>query len=242
MLTWTNLAQPGDPYRTGQRLYRKPAPLLAAITARQTPGNGDSPSTVFAVVYLPLHRTRALPVSEGTLAFGFRAASVRGGAGMAALAEAAGLDLMAARSHAAVLAGHDLPAELAFLTRPGAAPARGLAAAGQAWAGRDRAGRGTPVMIDSAADLPGGPALDRVCELARIISVGRACRLPGSRPAGAGTTARIAVERALAIALACARHLGRCEWEGTLDTASLISACAWDCFPETRDEGETGAA
>jgi hypothetical protein len=63
MLTWSNLARPGDPYRTGQRLYRKPAPLLAAITARQSTGTGDFPCAVFAVVYLPLHRTRAVTIS-----------------------------------------------------------------------------------------------------------------------------------------------------------------------------------
>jgi hypothetical protein len=30
--TWTNLARPGDPYGTGQQLYRRPCPKLAAFT------------------------------------------------------------------------------------------------------------------------------------------------------------------------------------------------------------------
>ncbi|HUZ55623.1 MAG TPA: hypothetical protein VMU94_24220 [Streptosporangiaceae bacterium] len=97
------------------------------------------------------------------------------------------------------------------------------------------------MMIDSSADLPGGPGLDSVRERARIRAGDRrACHPPGRLPAGAAAAARIAVERALIIALACARHAGRCEWEGTLDTASLITACAWDCLPGAK--GEPGAA
>ncbi|HUZ55622.1 MAG TPA: hypothetical protein VMU94_24215 [Streptosporangiaceae bacterium] len=133
-----------EPYRTGQRLYRRPAPLLAAITARQTPGTGDFPCAVFAVVYLPLHRTRTVTVTDQTLTFGFRAVAVTGGSGLAALAAVADLDLMAARSHAAVLAGHDLAGELTFLRTAGAPPARGLAAAGRAWAGRAALSAGWP--------------------------------------------------------------------------------------------------
>jgi hypothetical protein len=38
------------------------------------------------------------------------------------------------------------------------------------------------------------------------------------------------VERALAIALVCARHLGRYRWDGTLHTGPVIAAAAWDRF------------
>ena len=39
------------------------------------------------------------------------------------------------------------------------------------------------------------------------------------------------VGAALAIALVCARHLGRYEWEETLDTRQLMACNAWDCLP-----------
>jgi hypothetical protein len=53
--------------------------------------------------------------------------------------------------------------------------------------------------------------------------------------AGAGNEscyqATLAVERALAIALLCARHQGRYEWAEILDTKTVMTASAWDCLP-----------
>ena len=43
--------------------------------------------------------------------------------------------------------------------------------------------------------------------------------------------AAAAAERALAIALACARGLGQYRWEGTLRTARIMAAATWDLFP-----------
>jgi hypothetical protein len=66
-----------------------------------------------AIVYLPLHRSQAMSVTEQTLTFGFRAATTNHPADLPALAAVAGLDLMQARRHAAVLARHLLAADLA---------------------------------------------------------------------------------------------------------------------------------
>jgi hypothetical protein len=106
---------PGDPYRTGQQLYRRPAPRLAAFTA-VAPASGSryAPAAV-ATVYLPLHRTRTVTVTEQTLAFGFRAATASGQTEAPALAGVADLDLMQARRHATILAGHMLDGDLAAL-------------------------------------------------------------------------------------------------------------------------------
>jgi hypothetical protein len=41
-----------------------------------------------------------------------------------------------------------------------------------------------------------------------------------------------AVERALMIALVCARHLGRYEWAGTVRIAPVLAAVTWDCLPQ----------
>ncbi len=106
MLTWTNMTRPEDPYRTGQQLYRRPSPQLAAFTVTTPAGHGHSLPYSYAVVYLPLHRTRAVTVTEETVAFGFRTASIDDDDEVHALAAVADLDLMQARRHAAILAGH----------------------------------------------------------------------------------------------------------------------------------------
>jgi hypothetical protein len=48
------------------------------------------------------------------------------------------------------------------------------------------------------------------------------------------------MERALIVALVCARHLGRYTWEGTLNTGDIMTASTWDCFPQP--PGEAPAA
>jgi hypothetical protein len=129
MRTYTNMTWPDDPYRTGQQLFRRPVPRLAAFTAQPTAAGGRPVPVAVAIVYLPLHRTQAISVTDQTLTFGFRAAStddVEEAHGLAAVAD---LDLMQARRHAAVLAGHLLAGDLAALRQAGdAAALRGLAA------------------------------------------------------------------------------------------------------------------
>ncbi|MGI8451095.1 MAG: hypothetical protein ACR2MP_28715 [Streptosporangiaceae bacterium] len=228
MLTYTNMTWPDDPYRTGQQLYRRPVPRLAAFAAEWAAAGGPVPAAV-AIVYLPLHRTQTLTVTEETLTFGFRAASTSDAAEAPGLAAIADLDLMQARRHAAILAGHLLAGDLSALRQAdGAAVWRGLAAVEREWAGRGAA-PGRAAMLDCQLDLPGSPPLDRACEQAGIISP------DGSRcgkdwPAGHQAAAP-AVERALMIALLCARHLGRYDWTGTLHTRQVMAAATWDCLP-----------
>lgn len=226
MQTWTNLAWPDDPYRTGQQLYRKPPPRLAAFTTWPAVIGGWQIPATTAIVYLPLHRSRPVTVTAQTLAFGFRAASAAGPAEVPAVAAVADLDLMQARRHAAVLTGYHLDKDLAALQQAdGVTECRGLAAVAGNWADRCPA-PGRAAMFDCDLDLPGG------------LPLGRACQQAGINPAptsGAGNEScyqpTLAVERALAIALLCARHQGRYEWDGTLDTKTVIAASAWDCLP-----------
>lgn len=226
MQTWTNLAWPDDPYRIGQQLYRKPPPRLAAFTTwPAVTGDQQIPATT-AIVYLPLHRSRPVTVTGQTLAFGFRAASAVSPAEVPAMAAVADLDLMQARRHAAVLTGYHLDKDLAALRQAdGVTECRGLAAVASEWGDR-RLASGRAALFDCDLDLPGGQSL------------GRACRQAGISPmptadAGNGCwyQATLAVERALAIALLCARHQGRYQWDGTLDTKAALSASAWDCLP-----------
>jgi len=226
MQTWTNLPWPDDPYRTGQQLYRKPGRRLAAFTTWPAAIDVRQIPAATAIVYLPLHRSRPVTVTGQTLAFGFRAASAAGPAEVPAMAAVADLDLMQARRHAAVLTGYHLDKDLAALQHAdGVTQCRGLAAVAGDWADRGPA-PGRADLFDCDLDLPGGLPLGRACQQAGISPV------PAS---GAGNEscyqATLAVERALAIALLCARHQGRYEWDGIIDTKTVMTAAAWDCLP-----------
>ena len=220
-MTW-----PDDPYRTGQQLYCKPAWRLAAFTTWPVLADGQAVPTTTAIVYLPLRRAHPVAVTGQTLTFGFRAASASDPADLPGVAAVADLDLMQARRHAAVLAGYHLADDLAALQRAGgAAVRRGLSAVVGDWASRSPAA-GRAALFDGDLDLPGS------------LPLGRACRQAGISPVRTGVVrpedwhpATLAVERALAIALLCARHQGRYEWAGTLETMACMTASAWDCLP-----------
>jgi hypothetical protein len=219
--TWTNLAWPDDPYRTGQQLYRRPVPRLAAFAT--TPATTSCPPAPVAVatVYLPLHRTRMVSVTQQTLMFGFRAASISDPAQAAGLAAVADLDLLQARRHAAVLAGYLLARDLAALRQGGdAAGLRGLAAVERERAGRGPAA-GKAATFDCGLDLHGRLTLEKACEQAGIV-VHSGAGLPGGWQA---------VARALMIALVCARHQGRYQWDRSLHVCQVMAAAAWDCLP-----------
>jgi hypothetical protein len=223
--TWTNLAWPDDPYRTGQQLYRRPAPRLAAFTIWPDVTSGQAMPAAAAVVYLPLHRTRPVTVTAQTLTFGFRAATVSDPAEVPAVATVADVDLMQARRHAAILTGYRLPNDLSALQHADTtAGLRGLTAVASDWANRNPAA-GRADLFDCGLDLPGAPSLRRACEQAGI------SLLPTDTVVEDWHPVTLAVERALAIALLCARHQGRYEWAGTLDTEAVMAAATWDCLP-----------
>lgn len=231
MEIYTNMAWPGDPYRTGQQLYPRPAPRLAAFTVESSRARGSPTATAAAIVYLPLHRTQPVTITGPTLTFGFRAASITGQAEAGALAGLADLDLGQARRHAAILTGCMLSRTLVELQLLAGITLRGLSAVQQEWAGRHAPARGRAAMFDCPFDLPGQPFLEDACQQARLAA------RPGCLPAGldeaaaAGMLAALLVERALIMALVCARHLGRYRWDGTLNTADSMAASTWDCLP-----------
>ena len=232
MLTWTNMTRPGDPHRTGQQLYRRPPGQLAVFAAGgELRGGRRRRSACCVMVYLPLHRTCPVAVTADTLAFGFRATGITQVNETPSLAAVADLDLMQARRHATALAAHAPRDDLIALQAAATGPVRGLAAARQAWAGRHKSARGMALMIDTARDLPGGPALAAVCQPARVILPASACASRSAQPRGE-LSVRTTVAQALAIALACAQYLGRYQWDGTLDITQIMAAHVWDCLPE----------
>jgi len=241
MEIYTNLVWPDDPYRTGQQLYRRPAPRLAAFTVSRT-GCASCPAATAAIVYLPLHRTQTLAVTEETLAFGFHAASIGAEAGTPALAQVADLDLMQARRHAAILAGHMLAGDLAALRALAPdAVLRGVTAVERDWADRSAPAKGRAVMLDCGLDLPGAASPAEACAQARISVSNAATCTVLDEPAASEQATAVAVQRALVAALVTARHLGRYTWEGILHADEIMAAGAWDCFPHLLT-GRPGAA
>jgi hypothetical protein len=229
MHVYTNMAWPDDPYRTGQQLYPRPAPRLASFATGPPPARGRHAARSAAIVYLPLHRTRTLTVTGQTLTFGFRAASITGEADAGALTALANLDLLQARRHAAVLTGCMLGCELADLQVAAEVTLRGLAAVQAEWSSRHTSARGKAGMFDCPADLPGHPSLDEACRHAHLARSDH--QIAGlDEAAAAGLTAAMVVERALVMALICARHLGRYTWDGTLDIQEIMTASTWDCL------------
>jgi hypothetical protein len=230
MEIYTNMAWPDDPYRTGQQLYPRPAPRLAAFAMESSRAKGSLMTTSAAMVYLPLRRTQTMTVTGPTLAFGFHAAGITGEAEADALAGLADLDLIQARRHAAILTGCVLPRALAELQMFAGTTLRGLSAVQEEWTGRHAPAPGKAAMFDCPGDLPGQPFLEDACQQACLTA------RPGSLPVGLGETAAtrmlaaLMVERALIMALVCARHLGRYSWEGTLDTGDIMAASTWDCL------------
>jgi len=227
MRTYTNMAWPDDPYRTGQQLYPRPAPRLASFATGTPPVHDGQAARSAAIVYLPLHRTRTLTATRQTLTFGFRAASITGQAEADDLAALADLDLIQARRHAAILTGCMLDGELAGLQMAAGITRRGMAAVQAEWASRHTSARGKAAMFDCPADLPGYPSLDDACAQAHL-ATGSGYETVGSDET---VTAAIMVERALVMALICARHLGRYTWEGRLNIEGIVTASTWDCLP-----------
>jgi hypothetical protein len=231
MRTYTNLAWPDDPYRASQQLYRRPSPMLAAFVVIPV---GRCPITVPAAVataYLPLHRTRAVTVTSDTVTFGVRAVSTSDPRDLPRLAEIADLDLIQARRHAKYLAGHALSPDLRALREAALAlTVRGLAAVESAWGDRPTHVRGTTAMIDVGG---GRHDLADTCHRAALIT--RPDAMAEGRISGGSAVverlAAAAAEQALAIALTCARELGRYRWQVTLCTAPIMAAATWDLFP-----------
>jgi hypothetical protein len=116
--------------------------------------------------------------------------------------------------------------ELAGLQMAAGVTLRGLAAVQAEWSSRHTPARGKAGMFDCPADLPGRPSLDGACQQAHL--TGRS----GCQAAilDEAVTAAMTVERALTMALICARHLGRYTWDGTLDMEEIMTASTWDCL------------
>jgi hypothetical protein len=161
-----------------------------------TAGNFRQPHA-FAVVYLPLHRTQALVVTDPTLTFGFRAASVDSDAETSRMAKLADLDLMQARRHAAFLTRYKLADDLTALQNVARGDVlRGVATVAEEWADRHARPRGRAAMFDCGLDFLGTASLEQAYEHSEVSSPTARCSAQGNTPADGEHAVAAAVERA----------------------------------------------
>lgn len=254
MPAFTNMAWPEDPYGTGQ-LWRREPPLLAAFSALW-PATGARALAAYAVVYLRLHRTQPVDLSEG-VGFGFRAVVAATGGEVPELVRLIDLDALRARRLAKVVAGYCLAGDLRQIGSLAAGDiGRGIRGLADAWDAPNEIRPGLAQVLDLGG-RDGYPDLATVAADAGILagSVARAFEpqpVVGAMASGAAGQAAsenlgargakedrerraqwlaaCATERALVCAVTAGRMLGRHTWDQALDIGAAMAANAWDCY------------
>jgi len=246
MRTFTNLIRPDDPYHVGLGLFRKPPPLLAGFAAIWVDDGERAVPVSAAMVYLKLHRTRQVDLDGEDLTFGFREVATLDASEAGKVVEVADLDLLHARQHAAVLAGHSFGDDLYGLGVAAVIPARGVRAVEEALKEPCGPRRGLARIADTGVsdNAPADPDLRLACIQAGIAPGGvwRGLALPfivndqyargqEGDPGAVEWLGAAAVERALAVALVAGQMTGRCAWQGKANIGQALEKTAWDSFP-----------
>ncbi|MER5644105.1 hypothetical protein [Streptosporangium sp. NPDC002524] len=245
MRTFTNLIRPDDPYRVGRHLFRKQPPLLAGFAAIWVDDGERAVPVSAAMVYLRLHRIQEKVLDPERFDFGFRSVATIDADETGKLVEVADLDLLQARQHAAVLAGHSFLDDLYGLSAAAAIPARGVRAVEEALKDSAARRRGMAQIVDTAlGDDPASPDLRVACMRSGVTleSAWRGLSLPfvindqHARGQEGDETAvewlaAAAVEKALAVALVAGRMANRCTWPGKAHIGGALEKVAWDGFP-----------
>jgi hypothetical protein len=222
----TNLQWPEAPFGAEQRPFGRPRDLLTAVAVDWAPQPGGDPvPSAAASVYLGVRRQgSAYEISTDTLSIGYRVTLLDEPGELPELLAVVDRTLTRARRHAAILAGHNLGADLARLLDRSAAPLRGASGVIEAWGDRTVKGRGMARMVDTADEARAtGAALD-------MTLAAQAVALPTS-PVDTAGLARAVLARALAIGLTAAVHAGRYHWEGTFRVVELVDRETWDLLP-----------
>ena len=129
--------------------------------------------------------------------------------------------LTRARRHAAILAGHNLDADLARLSHLSASRLRGVTGVHLAWSNRLQRERGTALPIDTDKETRHThPDLDTTLDPIPV-------RVPDDA-ASRAALAHATLTRCLAIALTAAVHTGRYRWHGCFSCHDAISRAGWD--------------
>ncbi|MEO3853762.1 hypothetical protein [Acrocarpospora sp. B8E8] len=256
MTFYTNMSWPEDPYGTGQ-LWRSAPQLAASFAALFVDDGNHAVPIAYAVVYLPLHRTKLVDVTGGPR-FGFRAATAITEADIPALLKLLELDASRARRLARIVTGHQLADAFHTIVAVAsdAGAYRGIRALAYAW----MIGENGPGMANLAEATTSEGDVAEAAAVAGISpgSVQRAFEpqetldlllakshipdtpgLSDEARAADGEVLRqtsqwfgaCATESALITGLTALHRVGHYRWDSPLDIGEAMDANLGDCFP-----------
>ncbi|KOU50096.1 hypothetical protein [Streptomyces sp. WM6378] len=244
MLELTNLNWPVTPYGNTGQIIQRPRQLLTGIATLWADDNGLVLAGA-AAVFLDVHRTKAVPVTNGLFTFGYRALACQGPEDCEAIRQALDVLLVQARRDAPALAWHAADDDLHCL-RVLNPPSPGAIGLDDAWKQRTSPGKGIARCIDTANDLgpagllsdtaathglPLGPALlplqstDHIQQCYEELAAGEGA------PAAAQGLAAGALAQALTVALLGGRHAGFLTWETPPSVYDALDGVAWSELP-----------
>jgi hypothetical protein len=244
MLVRTNLAFPDQPFGAGHRPWRLTNPQLAAL-ALQWHG-ADLLGYVVCYLRLDRHQPRQVDPDLGT--FGFTGVLVERPAEVDELLGRLAFEAARCRTHAAILAGHQLGGDLDRLLgryRTQQRQLADLALLGRAWADRPDHPRGLAILYDTHDDhQPGQLDLVQLAAEHGIQATLSEPILPPSFTLPAAEEALLvgALRRALTIGLVAGCALRRLDWQQPIPIDQVIRRTAWDLFPHLRLDLDPTAA
>ncbi|MFQ6146739.1 hypothetical protein ACLMNJ_27300 [Streptomyces seoulensis] len=252
----TNLAWPETPYGSVTRPVQKPGTWLTSLSLLWGEHGNETVLMGAAAVFMKIHRTQPLAVSEPLAHFGYRVLVPDGMGQTAEIIRHLDVILVQARRKSQIIAWHNGADDLhvlANLPRTEGEPRHpGVIAVGDGWKDRTTRDRGTAFLVDTSHDL--GPA-GLSSETAARHTVIPMDMFAGARQQEHAQEACVALAEgqfaqhidALAVsvlssavttALLGGKHTGRLCWEEPLSVFHLLSHAAWKVAPSLL----TGAA
>ncbi|MFD8952480.1 hypothetical protein ACFV0B_26895 [Streptomyces xanthophaeus] len=249
MLELSNLGWPQTPYGSTGQIIQRPRRLLTGLTTLWADDHGPVLMSA-AAVFIPVHRTRPVPVVHGPFNFGYRVLAATTTKETPEILAALDVLLVQARRDAHAIAWHNAEDDLYSMSilNP---DQQGVAGVTAAWTARNRTPRakGIARCVDTAQDL--GPAeLLADTAAANGLNLGRLFPVqdqdnvqsafeeltengddPYIRDVVAQNCAGGALTQALTVALLGGKHLGHLEWEEPPQVSKELELIAWDRLP-----------
>ncbi|MFF3327062.1 hypothetical protein [Streptomyces sp. NPDC002889] len=250
MLEMTNLGWPVTPYGSTAQIVKKPRRLLTGIAALWADDDGSPVLMSAAAVFLDVHRTKPVTVTDGTVNFGYRALAAEGPDDTERLLSALDVLFVQARRDAPAITWHAAQDDLHVMEalRPGRAGVTGLS---EAWAGRSHPEKGIARCVDTAKDvgpdgllaktadaagLPFGPWLRPLQDQEHTQQLYELLLKHPDDPTSKALATQGAAIGALAQALVTAfiggRHLDHLTWDTPPNAFEAVRDAACDEFPD----------
>lgn len=230
----TNLHWPKSPFGASQRPFGRPVPMLAAVDMDWTGYWGQTCPAWTCAVFLRISDRQNLSLDGHAFNAGF-VLNLQDAPGEN-LAPAFDDCLVAARTQARILAGHDLGTELGLfegLNEERRLP--GVDAVRQQWTDRPtRKKSDRAALFDTAHDPECAHDFNATCERLRITGV----ESRDSSTADAShrsSVARTALKQTFAVALIAAACTSKYTWTETLDLDEIVTEIAWDALADLDD-------